>query len=102
MMVLLTVMVIMMIMMMMMMMMKRIMVIILMIMYTSTSYSIITIIMKVKGDYNKAVDDLNKAVDLDPSNIDYRQQRALLFRITGDYLHAVNETLYHRYVVTLQ
>jgi tetratricopeptide (TPR) repeat protein len=52
--------------------------------------------LQVKGEYNKAVEDLNRAVELDPSNINYRQQRALLFRLTGDYLHAVNETLFHR------
>ena len=51
---------------------------------------------QVKGEYNKAVDDLNRAVEFDPSNINYRQQRALLFRLTGDYLNAVNETLFHR------
>jgi len=58
-----------------------------------TNYNLI---VQVKGEYNKAVEDLNKAVDLDPSNINYRQQRALMFRLTGNYIEAVNETLFHR------
>lgn len=41
----------------------------------------------------KALNDINIAVQIDPSNLKYRQTRALLQRIVGNYIDAVNDIM---------
>jgi len=49
-----------------------------------------------QGKFDEAKKDLDKAVSLDPANIDYRYNRALLHRRTGNYLDAIQDTMMRR------
>lgn len=51
---------------------------------------------KIKGDFEAAIDDLNKAIALEPANVEYRVQRSLLYRLNGTYVEAVKETMLSR------
>ena len=51
---------------------------------------------KVKGDYQSSISDLNKAISLEPANVDYRVQRSLMYRLNGTYVEAVKETMLSR------
>lgn len=53
---------------------------------------------KLKGNMDNAMSDMNKAVLLAPANVKYREARSLLFRQSGKYLEAINDTLLGRAV----
>eukprot|EP01038_Epipyxis_sp_PR26KG_P013799 gene13799-18509_t len=54
---------------------------------------------KLKKDYSKAIEDMNKAIEINPSNIDFRMMRSHLFRESNDYLSAVNDVLLSRAII---
>lgn len=51
---------------------------------------------KVKGDFTAAIADLNQAITIEPANVEYREQRSLLYRLNGTYVEAVKETMLSR------
>lgn len=51
---------------------------------------------KIKGDFEAAILDMNKAIALEPANVEYRVQRSLLYRLNGTYVEAVKETMLSR------
>lgn len=53
-------------------------------------------LFKVLKDTTAAWADLNRAVKLDPANVDYRLSRSLLARETGQYHEAVRDTILSR------
>lgn len=48
------------------------------------------------GKSDEALKDFNQAVALEPANIDYRSNRALLCRRMGKYMEAIHDTMVHR------
>lgn len=48
---------------------------------------------KIKKNFSLALDDINKALEVEPGNIDYRVNRALLCRESGLYATAVKDTI---------
>ena len=54
------------------------------------------------GDTVRALEDITKAISLDPSNFAYRSNKALLLRQQGQYFpEAINETMIGRAILTL-
>jgi len=51
---------------------------------------------KVKGNFPAALSDMERAINLEPANVDYRMQRSLLHRLNGTYVEAVKETMLSR------
>lgn len=51
---------------------------------------------KIKGDFAAAIEDMNRAIALEPANVEYRVQRSLLYRLNGTYVEAVKETMLSR------
>lgn len=50
-------------------------------------------LFRLKKQYPKAIQDMHKAVKLEPTNMDYRQYRALICREGGDYEQAMQDTI---------
>lgn len=53
---------------------------------------------KLKGDLDKALADLLKAVELEPGNMSFRTNLSLLYRQRGQFLGAIQETMICRAV----
>lgn len=53
------------------------------------------------GNHTRALADLNEAIKLDPLNVAYRSNKALILRSHGQYFDAINETMVGRAIVTL-
>jgi len=52
------------------------------------------------GNTEAALDDINKAIAIEPMNVAYRTNKALMLRQSGGYMEAINETMICRAVQT--
>jgi CRP-like cAMP-binding protein len=54
---------------------------------------------KIKKQYEKAMADINKAIQLQPANIEFRRNRSLWFRENNCYIDAVKDVLLSRAIL---
>ena len=52
------------------------------------------------GNDTAALEDLNKAIELDLMNLTYRNNKARLLRRQGNYMEAIDQTLLYRAIET--